>query len=99
MTSRVTLKQALLSARCGESPTVTTSEPESGAELVKHRQRFPSEYDPEFERSNHLEIVREQHARDSAAEVRFLVVMRDYDAVQLRALSEQLGGLPVVGRR
>jgi RNA polymerase primary sigma factor len=44
-----------------------------GIKLVKHRQRFPSEFDPEFERSNHLETVREQHARDSAAEVRFLV--------------------------
>jgi RNA polymerase sigma factor (sigma-70 family) len=44
-----------------------------GIKLVKHRQRFPSEYDPEFERSDHLDTVRDQHARDSAAEVRFLV--------------------------
>ncbi|NBX24929.1 MAG: sigma-70 family RNA polymerase sigma factor [Planctomycetes bacterium] len=44
-----------------------------GIKLVKHRQRFPSEFDPEFERSNHLETVRLQHERDSAAEVRFLV--------------------------
>jgi len=44
-----------------------------GIKLVKHRQRFPSEFDPEFERSNHLETLRAQHERDSADEVRHIV--------------------------
>ncbi|MFM2124095.1 MAG: polymerase sigma factor SigA [Acidobacteriota bacterium] len=44
-----------------------------GIKLVKHRQRFPSEFDPEFERSNFLELRRAEHERDSAAEVRHLV--------------------------
>jgi RNA polymerase sigma factor (sigma-70 family) len=44
-----------------------------GIKLVKHRQRFPSEFDPEFEKSNFLELRRAEHERESAAEVRHLV--------------------------
>ncbi len=44
-----------------------------GLKLVKYRQRFSSEYDPEFERSNHPATLRLEHERDSAAEVRHMV--------------------------
>ncbi|MFO0783647.1 MAG: sigma-70 family RNA polymerase sigma factor [Phycisphaerales bacterium] len=44
-----------------------------GLKLAKHRQRFPAEFDPAMEKSNHLETVREQHAKESAAEVRHIV--------------------------
>ena len=64
-----------------------------GIKLVKHRQRFPSEFDPEFERSNHLETVREQHARDSAAEVRFLVESdrADLSEVERKVIEHRFG--------
>ena len=44
-----------------------------GIKLAKHRQRFPTEFDPEMERSNHAETVRATALRDSAAEVRDIV--------------------------
>ena len=64
-----------------------------GIKLVKHRQRFPSEFDPEFERSNHLETVRLQHERDSAAEVRFLVESdrADLTDVERRVILHRFG--------
>jgi RNA polymerase primary sigma factor len=64
-----------------------------GIKLVKHRQRFPSEFDPEFERSNHLEEVRAQHERDSAAEVRYLVESQraDLSEVERRVISHRFG--------
>ena len=64
-----------------------------GIKLVKHRQRFPSEFDPEFERSNHLETVREQHARDTAAEVRHLVdsTRADLSDVERKVIGHRFG--------
>lgn len=44
-----------------------------GMKLAKYRSRFPSEFDPELEKSNHAEEMREQSARESAAEVRHIV--------------------------
>jgi RNA polymerase sigma factor (sigma-70 family) len=44
-----------------------------GIKLQKYRQRFPSEFDPQFEKSNHLEVVRAEHEKDSAAEVRYMI--------------------------
>ncbi len=45
-----------------------------GIKLQKHRQRFPSEFDPEFEKSNHLETLRDTHEKESAAEVRYMIM-------------------------
>lgn len=44
-----------------------------GIKVAKHRARFPSEFDPALERSNHVEEMRTQSARESAAEVRHIV--------------------------
>lgn len=44
-----------------------------GIKLSKYKQRFPTEFDPDMERSNHAEVVRETAQRDSAAEVRYIV--------------------------
>ncbi|MCE9619404.1 MAG: sigma-70 family RNA polymerase sigma factor [Planctomycetes bacterium] len=44
-----------------------------GIKLQKYRQRFPGEFDPQFERSNHLELLRSAHEKDSAAEVRYMI--------------------------
>ncbi len=44
-----------------------------GIKLAKYRARFPSEFDPALEKSNHAEAKREQSAKESAAEVRHLV--------------------------
>jgi RNA polymerase sigma factor (sigma-70 family) len=43
-----------------------------GIKLAKHKQRFPTEFDPELERSNHAEERREAARRESAAELRFI---------------------------
>ena len=45
-----------------------------GMKLSKYRQRFPSEFDPQFEKSNHLETLRATAMKDSAAEVRHVVM-------------------------
>lgn len=58
-----------------------------GIKLVKHRQRFPSEFDPEFEKSNFLELRRAEHERDSAAEVRHLV---ESDRAELSAVERSV---------
>lgn len=44
-----------------------------GMKLAKYRSRFPSEFDPAMEKSNHAEEMREQRSRESAAEVRHIV--------------------------
>jgi RNA polymerase sigma factor (sigma-70 family) len=44
-----------------------------GIKAMKYRQRFPTEFDPEFERSDHLATVRATSERESAQEVRFVV--------------------------
>ena len=44
-----------------------------GIKLQKYRQRFSSEFDPQFEKSNHLETMRAENEKDSAAEVRYMI--------------------------
>lgn len=41
-----------------------------GMKLTKHRQRFPTDYDPKLERSDYLERKREDYQKDAADEVR-----------------------------
>ncbi|MBL8745775.1 MAG: sigma-70 family RNA polymerase sigma factor [Phycisphaerae bacterium] len=45
-----------------------------GMKLSKYRQRFPTDFDPKLEKSNHLEIKRTEFKSDAAAEVKRLVV-------------------------
>ena len=54
-----------------------------GIKLQKHRQRFPSEFDPQFEKSNHLEVVRAEHEKDSAAEVRYMITRNSADLTDI----------------
>lgn len=44
-----------------------------GMKLTKYRQRFPTDFDPALERSNHLENVRRTHEQEAAAEVKHIV--------------------------
>mgnify|MGYP006287652411 CR=1 FL=1 len=45
-----------------------------GVKLSKYRQRFPTDFDPALEKSNHLENVRRDHELESADEVRHIVI-------------------------
>ncbi len=48
-----------------------------GVKLSKYRQRFPTDFDPALEKSNHLETVRRTHEVESADEVRHIVMNND----------------------
>ena len=50
-----------------------------GMKLSKYRQRFPTDFDPAMERSNHLETLREERERETADEVRHIVMNNDAD--------------------
>ena len=50
-----------------------------GMKFSRYRQRFPTDFDPALEKSNHLEMLREQHVSESAAEVRHVVVNNEAD--------------------
>lgn len=45
-----------------------------GMKLSKYRQRFPTDFDPALEKSNHLETLRTTHEQECAAEVRHIVI-------------------------
>ena len=44
-----------------------------GVKLSKYRQRFPTDFDPALEKSNHLETVRRTHEEECADEVKHIV--------------------------
>jgi RNA polymerase primary sigma factor len=48
-----------------------------GMKLSKYRQRFPTDFDPAMEKSNHHETVREQHVKESADEVKYVFMNND----------------------
>jgi RNA polymerase primary sigma factor len=48
-----------------------------GMKLSKYRQRFPTDFDPALEKSNHLENVREQHVKECADEVKYVFLNND----------------------
>ncbi len=50
-----------------------------GMKLSKYRQRFPTDFDPALEKSNHLETLREQHERECADEVKHIVLSNEAD--------------------
>ena len=43
-----------------------------GMKLSKYRQRFPTDFDPAMEKSNHLENIRELHVKECADEVKYV---------------------------
>ena len=51
-----------------------------GMKLSKHRQRFPTDFDPALEKSNHLETVRATHEKECAEEVKHIVLSNDNEA-------------------
>jgi len=44
-----------------------------GMKLSKYRQRFPTDFDPALEKSNHLETLRRTHEQECAEEVKHIV--------------------------
>jgi RNA polymerase primary sigma factor len=44
-----------------------------GMKLSKYRQRFPTDFDPALEKSNHLETLRRTHEEECAEEVKHIV--------------------------
>lgn len=44
-----------------------------GIKMTKHRQRFPTDFDPKLEKSNFIESKRDEFQRDAADEVRRIV--------------------------
>ncbi len=50
-----------------------------GMKLSKYRQRFPTDFDPAMEKSNHLETVRRDRELDAAAEVKHIVLSNEAD--------------------
>jgi RNA polymerase primary sigma factor len=45
-----------------------------GMKTSKYRQHFPTDFDPAMEKSNYLEILRDTHEKESAAEVKHIVL-------------------------
>jgi RNA polymerase sigma factor (sigma-70 family) len=54
-----------------------------GMKLSKYRQRFPTDFDPALEKSNHLENVRRTHEEECALEVKHLVLNNEADLTQV----------------
>lgn len=50
-----------------------------GMKLSKYRQRFPTDFDPALEKSNHLETTRRTHELEVAAEIKHIVMNNDAD--------------------
>ncbi len=45
-----------------------------GMKLSKYRQRFPTDFDPKLEKSNHLDTKRQEFVHDAASEVKRIVM-------------------------
>ncbi|USN98431.1 MAG: sigma-70 family RNA polymerase sigma factor [Phycisphaeraceae bacterium] len=54
-----------------------------GMKLSKYRQRFPTDFDPKLERSNFLEEKREEVQRDTADEVKQIVLANRADLTEI----------------
>ncbi len=50
-----------------------------GVKHSKYRQRFPTDFDPALEKSNHLETLRATHEKESAEEVKHIVLTNRAD--------------------
>ena len=54
-----------------------------GMKLSKYRQRFPTDFDPALEKSNHLETLRRTHELEAAAEVKYIVLSNDAELTEV----------------
>lgn len=55
-----------------------------GIKVTTQKKRFGAEFDPTFEKSNHLEVVRATHERECADEVKHIVVANKAEPVRHR---------------
>jgi len=64
-----------------------------GMKNARYRQRFPAEFDPAFEKSDHLETLRETHVQECAMEVKHIVLNNEADLsdVELSVLEHRFG--------
>ncbi|MEQ9206428.1 MAG: sigma-70 family RNA polymerase sigma factor [Phycisphaerales bacterium] len=64
-----------------------------GMKLSKYRQRFPTDFDPKLEKSNFLETKRADFEKDTASEVRAIVVANraDLSDVERTVLEHRFG--------
>jgi RNA polymerase primary sigma factor len=54
-----------------------------GMKLSKYRQRFPTDFDPALEKSNHLETLRRTHEEECAEEVKHIVQQNEADLTEV----------------
>jgi len=54
-----------------------------GMKLSKYRQRFPTDFDPKLEKSNHLDTKRAEFVSDAASEVKRIVVENHADLTDI----------------
>ncbi|MCP3903486.1 MAG: sigma-70 family RNA polymerase sigma factor [Planctomycetes bacterium] len=54
-----------------------------GMKLSKYRQRFPTDFDPALEKSNHLETTRRTHEEECAEEVKHIVLNNEADLTKV----------------
>jgi RNA polymerase sigma factor (sigma-70 family) len=57
-----------------------------GMKLSKYRQRFPTDFDPALEKSNHLENLRTTHEKETAAEVKHIVLTNEADLTDVERM-------------
>jgi RNA polymerase sigma factor (sigma-70 family) len=64
-----------------------------GMKMSKYRQRFPAEFDPAFEKSDHLATTRATHDQECADEVKHIVMNNDADLsdVELAVIEHRFG--------
>ena len=64
-----------------------------GMKMSRYRQRFPMEFDPAFEKSDHLANTRAQNDQECADEVRHIVLNNDADLsdVELAVIEHRFG--------
>jgi len=64
-----------------------------GMKMTRYRQRFPAEFDPAFEKSDHLATTRATHDQECADEVKHIVLNNDADLsdVELAVIEHRFG--------
>ena len=64
-----------------------------GIKVSTHKKRFGAEYDPAFEKSDHLERVRATHERECADEVKHIVLSNkaDLSDIELKVIGHRYG--------
>jgi RNA polymerase primary sigma factor len=64
-----------------------------GMKLSKYRQRFPTDFDPALEKSNHLETLRKTHEEEVAEEIKHIVERNEAELtdVELTVIRHRFG--------